>query len=202
MLDLIHSAKMSSKTEPIELKPLGVVTSGMVLKKLRISQPTLSRWVKNGEIRRLSHGLYVHPEFNIPPEDLDFVIACARFGRKSAIGGLSALFHYGLIDQPPSQVWVVVPPNKADSNQLYRRIRTKTSSKYGIDNRGLYRMTNVERTLLEALKFAVKIGPRIAINATRKALHDRLTTEKKLGEMASQLKLRSVLEKNWEAIVI
>lgn len=201
MLYFIHSAQMSSKPEPIHLKSLGLVTASEARKKLRISQPTLSRWVKSGEIRRLSHGIYVHPEFDIPAQELDFAIACARFGPKSAIGGLSALFHYGLIDQPPSQVWVVVPPNKVDGNNFYRRLRTKTPLKHGIDYFDHYRMTNVERTLIEALKFAVKIGPRIAIHATRKALHDGLTSEKKLGEMATKLKLRTVIEKHWESIV-
>ena len=192
---------MAVKTELINLKVLGLLTSSEVQKKLRISQPTLSRLVRNGEIIRLSHGLYMHPEFKIPPQELDFAVACAKFGIKSSVGGLSALFHYGLIEQPPSQVWVIVPPNKADSNRLYRSLRTKTQLKYGINQFEFYRISNIERTVIEALKFAVKIGPRVAIKAARKALRDGLTTEKKLGEMARKLNLHSVLEKNWEAIV-
>ncbi len=192
---------MATKADPQDVKKLGIVTAHQLQEKLGISQPTLSRWTKNSEILRLSHGFYVHPDYAIPPEELDFAIACAKFGLKSAIGGLSALYHYRLIEQPPAQVWLVVPPSKADRNRLYRNLRTKTTPKYGIDIFRFYRITNIERTVIEALKFAVKIGPRVAINAARKALQEGLTTEKKLGEMAKKLKLQSVLQKYWEAIV-
>ena len=177
------------------------MTAQQAQAKLGVSQPTLSRWVKNGELRHLSHGLYAHPKFEIPPQDLDFAIACAKFGPKSAIGGLSALFHYGLTDQPPSQVWVVVPPTLVIRNRYYRTLRTKIPTQYGIEVHNFYRMTNIERSVIEALKFAAKLGPRLAINAARNALRDGLTTERKLGEMATKLKLRPVLEKYWESIV-
>ena len=192
---------MATKAEPLDVKKLGIVTAHQLQEKLGVSQPTLSRWTKNAEILRLSHGFYVHPDYQIPPEELDFAIACAKFGPKSAIGGLSALYHYRLIDQPPAQVWLIVSPSKADRNRLYRNLRTKTTPKYGIDIFKFYRITNIERTVIEALKFAVKIGPRVAINAARKALQEGLTNEKKLGEMAKMLKLQSVLQKYWETIV-
>lgn len=183
------------------VKNLGIVTAKQIQKKLGISQPTLSRWVKNGELLKLSHGFYVHPKFEIPPEELDFAVACAKFGSKSTIGGLTALFHYGFTEQPPAQVWVVVPPLKAYSSTYYRTLRTKTSSKVGIDTFQFYRITSIERSIVEALKFSTKIGPRIAINAARTALREGKTTEKKLGEMAKKMKSRSAFEKYWEAIV-
>lgn len=187
--------------DPEAVKGLGIVTAKAIQKKLGISQPTLSRWVKDGKVLKLSHGFYVHPEFEIPPEELDFAVACAKFGPKSAIGGLTALFHYGLTDQPPAQVWLVVPPKRAYSNPYYRTLRTKTPQSQGVDTLRHYRITNIERTIIEALKFATKIGPRVAINAARVALKEGRTTERKLGEMAKKLKQRSVFEKYWEAIV-
>lgn len=191
-------------TDDVGLKALknqGLLTSNELQKRLGVSQQTLSRLIKRGALRRFGHGLYAHPDWEIPPEEVDFAVACARFGPTSAVGGLSALFHYGLIEQVPQQVWVIVPIQKSDHNDFYRTLRTKTSSKHGIDTFKHYRMTSIERTLIEALKFATKIGPRIAISATRKALQTRLTSEKKLGEMAKKLKLQSVLAKYWEAIV-
>lgn len=91
---------------PESTQNLGIATAKQIQKKLGISQATLSRWVKNGELLKLSHGFYVHPKFGIPPEELDFAVACAKFGAKSTIGGLSALFHYGLTEQPPAQVGI------------------------------------------------------------------------------------------------
>jgi predicted transcriptional regulator of viral defense system len=194
---------MATKNKKVEkIKNSGLVSSREVQNQLNITQSALSRLVKAGEIIKLSYGLYAHPSIEIPPEDLDFAIACSKFGNKSTIGGLSALFQYGLIDQAPSQVWVIVPIDKANNNSLYRVIRTKLSFKHGIDSLKFYRMTNVERTILEALKYSEKIGPRIAIGAARSALQRGLTTEKKLGEMAKNLKLHFVLKKYWEAIVV
>ncbi len=177
------------------------MTTSELRKHLGVSQATLSRLVKDERIRRLGYGLYAHPEFEIPPEEIDFAVACARFGPNSAIGGLSALFHYRLVNQPPSQVWIIAPPEKSDHNKFYRTLRTKTSPTEGINKLEFYRMTNIERTIIEALRYSSKLGPRLAINAARKALQDNLTTERKLGEMATKLKLRPVIEKFWEAIV-
>lgn len=192
---------MTKNIAPESTQNLGIATAKQIQKKLGISQPTLSRWVKNGELLKLSHGFYVHPKFGIPPEELDFAVACAKFGSKSTIGGLSALFHYGLTEQPPAQVWLIAPPQKSYSGPYYRTLRTKTSSKVGVDTFKFYRITSIERSIIEALKFATKIGPRVAINAARTALREGKTTEKKLGEMAKKMKSRSAFEKYWEAIV-
>lgn len=192
---------MTKNISPNSVKVLGIATAKQIQKKLSISQPTLSRWVKSGDLVKLSHGFYIHPKFEIPPKDLDFAIACAKFGPKSAIGGLTALFHYGLAEQPPAQVWVIVPPVKAYSSSYYRTLRTKTSSKVGINTFKFYRMVSVERSIVEALKFSTKIGPRVAINAARVALREGKTTEKKLGEMAKKMNSRSIFEKYWESIV-
>ncbi|PWU22201.1 MAG: hypothetical protein C5B49_01305 [Bdellovibrio sp.] len=193
---------MLSETAINSLKRRGLMTAQEVQKRLNVSQPTISRLVKNGILRRFGHGLYAHPDWEIPPEEIDFAVACAKFGPTAAVGGLSALFHYGLFDQPPHQVWVITPPQKSDHNTFYHTLRTKTSTKHGINTLKFYRITSVERTVLEALKFASKIGPRIAITAARTALQKGLTSEKKLGEMARKLKLQAVLEKHWEAIVV
>lgn len=192
---------MTKSTVPESVRNLGITTAKQIQKKLGISQPTLSRWVKSGDLLKLSHGFYVHPKFGIPPQELDFAVACAKFGPKSTIGGLTALFHYGLTEQPPAQVWVVVPPVKAYSSPYYKTLRTKTSPKVGIDSFKFYRITSIERSIIEALKFSTKIGPRVAINAARIALREGKTTEKKLGEMAKKMKSRSAFEKYWEAIV-
>ena len=176
-------------------------TADQAKKEAHISQPTLSRWVQQGLINRIARGLYLHPKSKIAPEMLDFIIACAKFAPKATIGGLTALYHYGLINQPPGQVWVLVPAQRVNRDPKYRCLRTTMSFQYGIVRHHHYNITNIERTLLEAMKYATKIGERTAIQATRRALNEGLTTEVKLGKMATTLKLRRVLEKYWEAIV-
>ncbi len=183
------------------LKKIGLFSAAIASAKFGVSQPTLSRWVKAGLIERVGRGLYQHPEADLNIEYLDFAVACATFGSESAIGGLSALSFYGLIEQVPTQIWLVVAPEKRNSKSLYRCLRTQTSFRYGIEKKDSFYITNIERTLIESLKFASKIGPRIVIQATRKAIQQGLTNEVKLGQMARRLKLHKTLEKYWEAIV-
>ena len=189
-----------STANPIALKKLGVFNV-FDARKAGVSQPSLSRWVKNGFIQRIARGLYLHPDSHIDPQTIDFIIACEKFGPASTIGGLTALFHHGLIEQVPTQIWMMTSPKRVNKDAHYRCLRTKTSLKIGVDHKTYFRITNVERTLIEALKFGTKIGERIALQAARKALQTGLTTESKLGKMAVQLKLKAVLEKHWEAII-
>ncbi len=173
-----------------------MLTSQEAQEKLNISRQTLSRWVTQGKIIHLSYDLYIHVNHQIPHEILSFTIACKKFGPSSAIGTLSALFHYRLIDDPPSQVWVITPPQKTNHNPAYNILRTKISLEYGINSFELYKITNIERTLIETLHFSSRIGEKTALHAARRALQNTLTTEKKLAEMATKLKLENVLKKH------
>ena len=145
----------------------------------------------------------MHPESSIDPEELDFAIACARFGTKMAIGGLSALFYYRLIEQVPQQIWIIVPSATKDqsSDHQFRCLRTKTGLKYGVSNKKYFKITNIERTLIESLKFSSKIGLSIVIKAIRSAIKEGATTEVKIGRMATRLKMEKNLKKYWEVIV-
>ena len=170
-----------------------------------ISQSTFSRWVNKGLIKHVSRGLYIHPQSPVLiTGHLDFSIACFRFGAQSAIGGLSALFYYELIEQVPQQVWVIVSSSSKDesSQKQYKCLRTQTSLKIGVDKKKYFRITNIDRTLLESMKFATKIGRRIVMSSARKALQEGLTNEEKLVQMAARLKMKNILNKYWEAIIL
>ena len=183
-----------------QLKSLGVfrVTDA---KRLGISQPTLSRLLADKQITRLGSGLYMHPDSAVKAEEHDYIVACEKFGPFSTIGGMTALFHYGLIEQIPHRIWVMVPYNVRAEATLYRCIHTKTDLRIGIEVHDNYRITNLERTLVEALRYASKIGLRIALRATRTALFEKRTTLSKILAQAKALGLEKFVEKHWEAIV-
>lgn len=192
---------MDTRKKMVKLKKLGVFTPDTAKKRHGLSQSMLYRLVSEGSLLRAGSGYYIHPQSKLPAESVDFAVACSRFGPKSIIGGLTALSHYHLIEQVPQNIWIIVPPSKMSRNKLYRCLRAKKYFRYGIEDNGFYRITSLERTLIEALKFSSKIGIRIIIQAIRKAIADGLTTEKKLGVMAEQLKMKSALHKYWEYIV-
>lgn len=195
---MIH---LMSPAQDTKLRRLGLFTLAQA-KKLGVDQPSLSRLVQEGALNRVSRGIYLHPKASIAPDTIAFQIAQAKFGEDAAIGGLSALFHYNLVEQVPGQTWIIVPPRTHTTERLYRLIRTKIDTKTGIISKNGYRIASIERALIEALKFSSKIGERTALKAVRQALAKRLTTEAKLGHMAKALKLESTLERYFEVIAL
>lgn len=189
---------MTPKQEA-QLKKLGPFTLAQA-REIGISHQELSILVKEEKIHRMQWGIYLHPKANIPRE-IDFQIAYKKFGPNSAIGGLSALFHYNLAEQVPKQTWVLVPPEKRVSSKRFRVIRTKTPLNIGIVEGNGYRIVSIERAIVEAFKLASKMGERTAIHACRVAIQQRQTTLKKIGMMAKELGLTSYFNKYSEAII-
>jgi predicted transcriptional regulator of viral defense system len=189
-----------TRSQELKLKKMGPFTTAQA-KKLGLSQSTLSRLIQDGRIRRIGRGLYLHPKALVIRE-IDFQIACEKFGPQSAVGGLSALFYYNLIEQVPTQTWVIVPPEVSSRNRLFRLVRTKTDVTTSIVAKDRYRIVSLERALIEGLKFSSKIGERVALKAVRTALTNKQTSEAKLGKMAEALNLKNVLYRYFEAITL
>lgn len=181
-----------------KLKRLGVFTLAQA-KSLGISQQDISRLVSVKELVRLGRGIYLHPKASLE-DDVGFQIAYSKLGSDSAIGGLSALYHYNLAEQVPGEIWVVVPPQKRTREKGYKLLRTKTRLDKQIVNQKGYRIVTVERAVIEAFKFITKIGKRTAVKAARQALATGRTTETKLAKAAKELDLGSVVGKHLEVI--
>jgi hypothetical protein len=81
---------MTPKQEA-QIKKLGPFTLAEA-RQIGISHQELSILVKEEKVNRMEWGIYLHPKANIPRE-IDFQIAYKKFGPKSAIGGLTALFN-------------------------------------------------------------------------------------------------------------
>lgn len=171
-------------------------------KRAGVPQQTLSRLVADEQIIRVDQDLYRHPDADIDPETEDFAVACAKFGPKSAIGGLTALFHYHLTDQAPQQIWIVVPPQKETKDTRYRCLRTKTLLDVGIERHPTFRIVTVERAVAEGFRFATKIGLETALKAARAAFKDKLTKPDKVMRIARELGIENYVLKYWEAIIV
>jgi predicted transcriptional regulator of viral defense system len=189
---------MTPKQES-RLKKLGPFTLSQAI-EIGVTHQSLSRLVKESKILRMGRGIYLHPKAKINKE-IEFQIACTKFGPDSAIGGLSALFYYNLAEQVPGETWVLVAPKKKSTEKGYRLIRTKTRLDYGIIEGNGYRIVSIERAIVEGFKLSTKIGERIALKAAREAIKQKLTTLNKIGKMAKELDLDSHLTKYFEAIV-
>lgn len=193
---------MSIRVSQNKIKSLGLFSPATAKKKLNISQPTLSRWLLEQRIVRVERGVYLHPQHRIPADQMDFAVACFRFGRKAVIGGPSALFHYNLIDTPPRQIWVLMPPHCQHSviTSKYRFIRTNQPLRLGVNKTKHFKITNVERTVVEAAKFSSRLGRNAVLLVFQRALQYRLTTENKIGGMASKMNLKQAVRSYMELI--
>lgn len=183
-----------------KLKKLGVFNLANALGE-GISKTTLMRLVANGQVFRVGRNLYLHSESSFPAEDVDYVVACSKFGHDATIGGLTALFHYGLIEQVPRKIWVIVPYDKKTIDSFYICIRTKTNPNIGVENHGRFKITNIERSIVEGFRYSSKIGLRVVIRALRKAIKEKQTTLEKIMRMARSLELENYIEKYWEALI-
>lgn len=194
--------KGKKKSRPADgvLRDLGIFRTGDAI-AAGVSQPTLSRLAAAGTIIRLEYGLYSHPAADLDLSELDFAIACTRLGEQSVIGGLTALFRHGLTPQVPDRIWVIVPTAVRSTRKLYRILRTANDPTVGVEDHQIYRIAGIERSVVEALQYATKIGLQTAISAARRAIAKGLTTEKKLYAMAKKLDSESTFTKHWEAIV-
>jgi len=186
------------KRQESAIKKSGIFTLAQG-KEIGLSQQDISRLVAAKDLMRVGRGIYLHPDAKLD-RDVGFQIASAKFGLEAAIGGLSALYHYNLVEQVPGQVWVLVPPEKRTRVRGYKLIRTKTTLDKEIVNEKGYRIVSVERAVLEGLKFITKIGERTAIKAARESLANGQTTEMRLAKAANELGLESVLAKYLEVI--
>ncbi len=182
-----------------KLKKLGPFTLEQA-KAIGISHQELSRLVKEEKIHRMERGIYLHPKAKAPRE-IDFQIACTKFGTDSVVGGLTALSYYNLANQVPQQTWILVSPEQRTSSKGYRLIRTKTPLNVGVIQGNGFRIVSIERAIAEGFKLASKIGERTAIKAARIAIQQKQTTLKKIGVMAKELGLDAYLTKYFEAII-
>ncbi len=197
----INMRESNLKQQINRLIPLGVFSTKEATELFSISQPTFSRWVTSGLIQRVSRGYYVHPEADVNYEYLDYILGCKKFGKHSVIGGLSALEYYNLTEQVSPQVCLLVPPSRRIStDSKYKAIKTTASLKVGVDSIDQFRVVNLDRALVEALKYQTKIGEGVVFKAIMDAIENGLTIQDRLYKIARKLKMSSFLEKKWEII--
>jgi hypothetical protein len=86
---------------------------------------------------------------------------------------------------------------------MYSLIRTKriVIKDYIVESNG-FKIHNLERTLLECLNFSTKLGRETVLKAFRKSLKEKKITLKKMLEVATKIKLKDRLLKDWEAITL
>lgn len=184
-----------------ELENFGVFSLGDA-KNAGLSQPAVSRMVKSGALVRLGPSLYQVSDGEFDAESLDYVIASKLFGDRAVIGGLTALFHYGLIDEVPEQLWVLVPPSVRSTDRVYKVIRTKRNLSEGITRHPGYNIVTIERAIVDAFIYGSKVGRTRGLATAVRALREKKTTESAIFATAKRMGVLDKIAHVWDAVSI
>ena len=117
--------------------------------------------------------------------------AVKRVGAPSAVCLLSALSYYELTDTIPKQVWLMVPKEKrvqSPSVRLYRARDPRWG--VGIESKDGYKITSLERTIVDALTLKALVSPRLGIDALRTAISSKKTSANKILQIAKTLDVK------------
>jgi predicted transcriptional regulator of viral defense system len=193
------------------MKPLNIIKSAgkrefsrKELLRLGVTARQISKLLSEGQIERIDRGYYrakFHNDDDIS-YDHRFREATLLAGQKSAICLLSALEFYNLTDQITDTVWIMVPQEKRCSSKkltLFRRRMPQWS--IGIKRHRGFRITNIERTLIDCLTYPSKVPKMEAIAALKKALRQKKTDLSKVFQMAERLQVEGRLGEIFEVLM-
>lgn len=156
------------------------------LERLGISRNVLESLIKEDRLLRVGRGVYQLPSIELNHESL-YRAATKRIKGRSAVCLMSALSHYNLTDEIPKQTWLLVDANGRSYHKDIRLYRSRSPNwKIGIVKADGYRITSLERTIVDAISLKKKFG-NLGIEALKRALREKLTTASKVMDMASKL---------------
>lgn len=159
------------------------------LTKLGITRNKLQLLIQKDEVQKISRGVYQIAGSNLSDEEL-FQGATIRVGKQSAICLLSALAYYNLTDQIPKKIWIMLPARKRSIHKDLRVFRSRNPKwKIGIADHKNFKITTIERTIVESLVNRKILGSTVVMEALRKALKEKKTNLNAILEMGKKLNL-------------
>ena len=177
------------------------------LSSLGIPRIYLTRLVKNGQLQRISRGLYAAADSN-PTANRTLAEACKRIPT-GVICLLSALRFHDLTTQLPSQVWMTIDRKAWLPRERVLPLRIIRASgqalKAGIETHTIegvpVRVYCAAKTIADCFKYRNKIGLDVAMEALRDARRKTKCTMDELWHYARICRVTNVLRPYLEAMV-
>ena len=171
-----------------------------------ISSGKLQKMVHNGELVRLSRGLYAKPERNVREHDALLQLTVKNPNLVFCL--LTALQIHGLTTQMPHELWVAISP-KARTPQINippLRILRFSEPQAGViympvDDGLSLPVTSIAKTVADCFKFRNKVGLDVALEALREAWHQKLVTMDELWHAASLCRMTNIMRPYLESLV-
>ncbi len=172
-----------------------------------IDRKTIKRMTDDGELIRVSRGLYCSPDYI--PGNNHSIIEAQKIIKQGVVCLLSALSFHEIGTQNPSQVWMAIPKTawKPAIESLPVQIVRFTGPAYeeGIieekivnDNIRIY---NIPKTISDCFKFRNKIGLEPAIEALKDVIGNKRTTVDELLYYADICRVKNVITPYLESII-
>lgn len=132
----------------------------------------------------------------------DFYRATLALNNPSIICLNSALQYFGLSEQMLGGVWIMIPYEQtAPKTTNIRAVRSRhVQPRTGIMMLKNFRITNLERTLVDLFRYRRLVGIQTAVQSLRQSLQKKMTTKSKVLEMAKKLGATKTLLPYLEAI--
>lgn len=171
-----------------------------------IAEETVARLVRQGEVIRLSRGLYQLADAEI--ETAHTLVEAAKIVPKGVICLLSALQFHGLTTQLPSQVWMAIGRNAWRPSRSYPPLRLMYYGEHalmaGIETHHIegvdVHIYSAAKTVIDCFRYRNKIGIDLAIEALRDCLRKRLSTGNELWMLAKDQRILSVMNPYLESM--
>lgn len=155
-----------------------------------VAATTIARAVEDGDVIRVSRGLY-----QLPDSDLDTALTLAEASKrvpKGTICMISALAYYGLTDQMPRKVWIAIGAKDWEPSVDYpplRIVRFRSPYlKYGIERHSISGIDvpiySIPKSLADAFRNPKLIDRSVAIECLRNAVKGRKATPAAIAKAA------------------
>ncbi|PBC21257.1 MULTISPECIES: AbiEi antitoxin N-terminal domain-containing protein [unclassified Mesorhizobium] len=160
------------------------------LRKAGIAPETISRAVHNGQLIRISRGLYQRADSEVETEQA--LAEAAKRVPKGVIAMVSALAFHGLTDQMPRKIWVAISARDWAPVPSYPPIRiVELRDKYmdqGIEHHRISGVDvpifSVPKTLADIFRNRKLVDRSVAVEGLRAALDQRKATPGTIAEAA------------------
>lgn len=188
-----------AKSEPTQRQRLREILSSTPivrayeLRRAGIDGKTILRAVRDGDLIKISRGLYQRPNSEVDPKQA--LAEAAKRVPKGVIAMVSALAFHGLTDQMPRKIWVAISPKDwGKPAPSYPPIRiVELSDKYmnqGVEHHQISGIDvpifSVPKTLADVFRNSRLIDRSVAVEALRSALDQRKARPGAIAEAAKE----------------
>lgn len=200
------SAQDSQKAKLRSLLEARSMMRAQELREAGISAQTIARAVEEGEIERISRGVYQKRGAEV--EENQILAEAIMRAPKGVIALVSALAFHGLTDQMPRRVWMAIGTSDWAPVQSYPPLRmvrfTEPYLRQGIEHHAIAGLDvpvySIPKTLADLFRNPKLVDRSVAVEGLRAALQQRKATPSAIAQAAKAGGAWKVMQPYLEAL--